>query len=385
MRVGIAVPSLGFAGGLERYAFAMAQSLAVRGHVVTLIAGPGRGRDAAKFAEGFDAVVHADAARDASSLDVVYAQKVAGPHDLDRFGSVPVVIAAHDHDLTCPRRHRYLPISGRSCERSAGLGCVARGCCVVRRPAGLDLVDPFRFARDTLALGRRAPIVACSEFVARGLRRAGIDPESVHVIHPVLPASDRPLRPRPRARSLLVTGQLIHGKGFDVAIDALRFLPGDATLTIAGDGPSGDALRARADRVAPGRVRFLGYVDPDRVDDLYDAASVVLVPSRWPEPFGMVGLEAMRRARPVVGVAHGGIPEWLLEGAGKLAAPLDPRALAVAALELLDDPSAGERAAVVAAARFSHDAAVSKLEQVLQEAARPSRSGRSRLQQASPA
>ncbi len=385
MRIGIAVPSSGFAGGLERYAFEMARSLSRRGHVVTLMAGPGRGRDAVKFARGFDSVVHADTPFDVSSLDVVYAQKVASPRDLDRFGSTSVVIAAHDHDLTCPRRHRYLPLSGQSCERSAGLGCVARGCCVVRRPGGLGLVDPFRLACDTLALGRRAPIVACSEFVARGLRSTGIDPEWVHVVHPVLPASDRPLRPRPRARSLLATGQLIQGKGFDVAIDALRFLPSDATLTIAGDGPSAAALRTRANHVAPGRVRFLGYVDPDQVDDVYDEASVVLVPSRWPEPFGMVGLEAMRRARPVVGAAHGGIPEWLLDGAGKLAAPLDPRAFADAALALLNDPSAGERAAVVAAARFSHDDAVSKLERVLQETARSSPSRRSRHQQASSA
>jgi glycosyltransferase involved in cell wall biosynthesis len=373
---------LGFAGGLERYAFAMAQSLSRRGHFATLIAGPGRGRDAVEFAQGFDAVIDADAALDPSSLDVVYAQKVTDPRDLDRFGSTPVVIAAHDHDLTCPRRHRYLPLSGESCERSAGLGCIPRGCCVVRRPTGLGLIDPLRVARNTLELGRRTPIVACSEFVAQGLRSAGIDPESVHVVHPVLPASDRPLRPRPRARSLLATGQLIHGKGFDVAIDALSFLPSDATLTIAGDGPSAAALRTRADRIAPGRVRFLGYVAPDRMDEVYDEASVVVVPSRWPEPFGMVGLEAMRRARPVVGAAHGGIPEWLLDGAGKLAAPLDPRAFATAALELLNDASAGERSAVLAATRFCHETAVSKLERLLLAAARNS-TGRARLQRAS--
>lgn len=382
MRIGIAVPSLGFAGGLERYAFAMAQALSRRGHVVTLLAGPGRGRDVVSFAQGFDAVVDADAVQAADSLDVVYAQKVTSPRELERFGATPVVIAAHDHDLTCPRRHRYLPLSGQSCERSAGLGCVTRGCCVVRRPSGLGLVDPVRFARNTLELGRRAPIVACSEFVARGLIGAGLGPESVHVVHPVLPASDRPLCPRPRARSLLATGQLIHGKGFDIAIDSLSMLPSDVTLTIAGDGPLAAALRTRADRVAPGRVRFLGYVAPERIDDVYDEASVVVVPSRWPEPFGMVGLEAMRRARPVVGAAHGGIPEWLHEGAGKLAAPLDPHAFARAALELLEDPSAGERAAVVAATRFSHETAVSKLEQVLQQAAQRS-SCSSHLQQAS--
>jgi glycosyltransferase involved in cell wall biosynthesis len=47
---------------------------------------------------------------------------------------------------------------------------------------------------------------------------------------------------------------------------------------------------------------------------IYDSGRIVVVPSLWPEPFGMVGIEAMRRARPVVGARHGGIPEWLTHG-----------------------------------------------------------------------
>jgi glycosyltransferase involved in cell wall biosynthesis len=59
----------------------------------------------------------------------------------------------------------------------------------------------------------------------------------------------------------------------------------------------------------------------------------------WPEPFGLAGLEALVRGRPVVASATGGIPEWLRHGrSGLLVAPGDHRALARALSSLLDDP-----------------------------------------------
>ena len=62
------------------------------------------------------------------------------------------------------------------------------------------------------------------------------------------------------------------------------------------------------------RVTWAGWVSPEKLDEYYREARVVAVPSRWPEPFGMVGLEAMQRAKPVVGFAVGGIPDWLNDG-----------------------------------------------------------------------
>ena len=51
---------------------------------------------------------------------------------------------------------------------------------------------------------------------------------------------------------------------------------------------------------------------------------VVVMPSLWPEPFGLVGLEANRRGVPVVAFATGGIPEWLHDGVNGCLAPGDP-------------------------------------------------------------
>lgn len=53
---------------------------------------------------------------------------------------------------------------------------------------------------------------------------------------------------------------------------------------------------------------------PADLGALYRAATVVAVPSRWPEPCGMVGLQAMHHARPVVDFDVGGIRDWLDDG-----------------------------------------------------------------------
>lgn len=378
MKIGLALPALGFRGGLERYTFEIGRSLAAQGHEVVLFHGPEEGRDAQAFGAPFSAVVPLTRAR-TRPVDVVYVQKATNVEELEVFSDMPVVLAAHDHDHTCARAHRYLPVSHAPCHRGPGLHCAMFGCAVVRQsgPIPVRLVDPLALRRRARQLAERAPIVACSDYVAARLRDAGVPAARVVTVHRVLPWTPEPIVPRPAARRVLVTGQLIRGKGFDIAIHALAYLPRDVVLEIVGHGAQERELKALAAEVAPGRVRFSGYVSPEQMNDVYDRASVVLVPSRWPEPFGMVGLEAMRRGRPVVGARHGGIPEWLCRGAGHLVTPLDPRELAVAALDLLEDSAAGERARE-AAAHFSHGATIDALLRVLSHRANwgaPSRPG----------
>ena len=53
-------------------------------------------------------------------------------------------------------------------------------------------------------------------------------------------------------------------------------------------------------------------------------ADLLVVPSLWPEPFGLVGLEAARHRLPVAAFAVGGIPDWLRPGVNGYLAPGDP-------------------------------------------------------------
>jgi glycosyltransferase involved in cell wall biosynthesis len=84
------------------------------------------------------------------------------------------------------------------------------------------------------------------------------------------------------------------------------------------------------------QVRLVGYY-PDLIE-LLAAADIVTMPS-WEEPFGLVALEGMAMAKPVVSTRAGGVPEFMRdEKTGYLIPPREPAALAEALLKLLKDP-----------------------------------------------
>ncbi len=371
MRIGIVTDGSGFAGGLERYSWMVGLGLKERGHFLRHLYRSKGGRDSEQFAQAFSDTSRLDVASAISDLDVIFVQRADTIESLLPFGAKPLVIASHDHSHTCIKTHRYLPLSDHPCHRPPGMGCVVRGCMLnrVRDSDGrsrLEIRDPFSRRTELRKLARRAVLVACSGYVANQLRAAGVPPGRVRVVHPIPQEKPVPLRPRPEENRMVVVAQLVRGKGVDFAIDALRFLPSDVTLTVVGEGPSRGGLEKQANEIAEGRVQFTGYVSPDGVTEYYDRARVVLVPSRWPEPFGMVGIEAMRRARPIVAANHGGIPEWApASGGGRLFEPGSSSQLAQAASELLRSDESGQKALEFTGQRHKHAHMLDQLEALL--------------------
>jgi glycosyltransferase involved in cell wall biosynthesis len=104
------------------------------------------------------------------------------------------------------------------------------------------------------------------------------------------------------------------------------------------------------------------------------AATVVAMPSLWPEPFGRVGLEAMAHGRAVVAFDVGGIREWLIDGeTGFLVPPRDVDAMADRLTRLLDDPglaaSLGARGRARVEREFSAAEHVRRLLRLYEDAA----------------
>jgi spore coat protein SA len=88
----------------------------------------------------------------------------------------------------------------------------------------------------------------------------------------------------------------------------------------------------------PAQVRFAGYIDHDRDLPLYfQKATVFVRPSLFQEPFGLVNVEAMACATPVVGANRGGIPQ-VLGDAGKLVNPENVDHMAATIADLLAQP-----------------------------------------------
>jgi glycosyltransferase involved in cell wall biosynthesis len=143
---------------------------------------------------------------------------------------------------------------------------------------------------------------------------------------------------------IICVGRMIPMKGHIVLLRALaaarRRVP-EIELKVAGQGPLEPTVRALSKELAlEDRVRFVGHVAP--IQRALEDASVVVVPSLG-EGFGMVALEAMERARPVIASAIGGLADIVRDGeTGLLVPPGEAEALAHAIVELASHP---ERAA----------------------------------------
>lgn len=170
---------------------------------------------------------------------------------------------------------------------------------------------------------------------------------------------------------LLFVGRLIGHKGADLALESLagvreRF-PG-ARLTVVGDGPERGALEHRAAALGiADSVRFEGWARPASVPALMREATLVVMPSRWREPFGLVAVEAALRGRPVLGTAGGGLTEAIEDGvSGRLVARNDGAALTETAIAMLSDRAAlaamGARARERAIRLFGIEASASALD-----------------------
>jgi glycosyltransferase involved in cell wall biosynthesis len=226
-------------------------------------------------------------------------------------------------------------------------------------------------------VARRARLfVAGSRYSAAELARNGFATDRIEVIAPVPAAIGRSacLEPGEPGRMLFV-GQVIRGKGLDLLLSAAARLKGDWRLDVVGEGRQLDECRdlARQLRIQD-RVCFAGWVPHGDLGEWYRRASFTVVPSRWPEPFGMIGLESMSVGRPVIAFDSGGVRDWLAhEVSGLLVPGADVTALAHATQQAISTPGMVRRLGIGAARhcrrRFGHRAYLDQMQSALVRAA----------------
>ena len=169
---------------------------------------------------------------------------------------------------------------------------------------------------------------------------------------------------------IIYAGQIIRGKGVDVLLESLAQVRVPFTCFIFGDGAQREFCERLSHKLGlANRVFFKGFVSPDEIAKFYREGSVAVVSSVWPEPFGAVGLEAMRFGLPVVAFDAGGISEWLINGHNGFLAPwMDRTAFAARVEELLGDKALarqmGERGRQLVAERYEFSDYVTGLEEL---------------------
>ncbi len=293
--------------------------------------------------------------------------------------SYPVVGTFHDVVPFCYAGHRRFRSGAELCTRRLGLGCVASGC---HRPHGtlaaVALARQMLVRAQLLAEWRQLDrVVVPSRFLRDLALTHGFEPARVSWIPHFTDAPIREATPDPEPPVVLFVGSLTAHKGVDLLLEALaRLTDRPWRAVVVGDGPLRDVCRDLAARLGiAARVHFEGRLADAALERAFAACSLVAFPSRVAEGFGLVGIEALARGKPVVGFAAGGAGEWLHDGTSGLAAPeLSSASLAEALGTLLADRDlrarlgAGGRRLV--AARFSEEGCIASLLEVYGDALR---------------
>ncbi len=376
----------GYYGGVEQVVEDYARELARRGHNCFL-AYQEDGRDPEQYSQSFtdtfvctqlgsqEADVPFSQITENVSPDVIFVHKVGRlPPDFENDTQYRKVLMVHDHDLWCPKGTGYYTFNRQTCKVAAGLPCYLDGAFLERSKGGLFPVKFQSIWSKTREMRRNHhfdTILVLSNFLKQKLILNGFPSERIRISHPVVKQLETKLSPLPEAPKILFVGSLIRGKGVDLLIRAVAQLNCPFQLDIVGEGKEESNLRALAAELGvTDKVNFAGWVPHDGLSRHYHAARVVAVPSCWPEPFGLIGQEAMGFARPVVAFDVGGIPDWCSDGKTGFTVPeQDVVAFAKALEKLLTDYDLAQKFGIQgkhqADTSFSFDANMDNVESLL--------------------
>jgi len=382
---------IGALGGAEANVLVTAEALQRRGHFVALAHGAGTNRGEPEWRNAFPARFPIDQSTGGATVkralaqfqpDVVFLHKFSDPAVLRTLLAAgrPVVRMVHDHDLYCMRGYKYNYFTRHICTRAASPFCVFPcGGSVARGASG---GFPLRWVsygakRREIDLNKHFHrLIVASDYMREELLRNGFPADRIEIHPPVPRAAPTSEPPSFGARNLIVyAGQIIRGKGVDVLLESLARVTEPFECVILGDG----SQRAECEKLSArlglqDRVTFGGFVPQASLAAYYGDASLAVMSSLWPEPFGATGLEAMRCGLPVVAFDAGGIREWLLDGVNGFLVPWLDRANFAAQVDRLlrDKPLArrlGESGRAIANTRFNFGAYIDGLEHLFTRAA----------------
>jgi len=229
-------------------------------------------------------------------------------------------------------------------------------------------------------------IIACSDFLRRiPIERYGVPASKVQLVYNAYhgPTAEGVLETRDEARTklglarerryVLTICRLMVWKGVDGILRALKALPEDVELLVAGDGDMFEAWKQLARELGlERRAHFLGNVPYERIPLLIRAADVFVLNSEY-EGLSHTLLEVSALGTPIVATGVCGNPEVVEDGVnGLLVPPKDDGALKDAIARVLTDPSLATgfaRNGLARMGRFSRADTFARVEAALRELA----------------
>jgi len=277
---------------------------------------------------------------------------------LKNMSGARLVVTLHDYSLLCAKKR--LMFEGRPCSGprlSKCLACASQHYGLVKGPATV-VATGLSGQWERAAVDLFLPIsqaVAEKNQLDHGKSPYEVIPNFAPAASPAAPAELAPyVAQLPVGEFLLFVGDLSLDKGLGVLLQAYAALTQPPPLVLIG--------RRVADTpaVLPANVQHLGAWPHAAILDAWRRCRLGLIPSVWPEPFGLVALEAMSAGRPVIASNTGGLSDIVTDGeSGLLVPPGDVGALRNAIQRLLQDAVLSQRLGCAAKQRAAeYDAAV---------------------------
>jgi glycosyltransferase involved in cell wall biosynthesis len=369
-------------GGVENYLSRLIPALGLAGHEVAMMFEYDELIERPRLANSGPAwcvskVGIEDALRELRAWrpDIVYTQGISDER-LEQMilETLPAVHFAHDYSALCISGRKAFGFPRvRACTRPFGWQCLLHY--FPHRCGGLNPITMWQQYRGSmdrrklLQLYRR--ILVASEAMRQQYLRNGFQPELVEtLLYPVPTLEEESLDCESGSESarresgnvasetarayplsyLLFAGRMVEAKGGATLLAALphaaAMLHRPLRLTLAGDGPARleweRQARILCERDPLIRVIFTGWQEGEDLNKLFETSDLLVVPSLWPEPFGLIGPEAGMSGLPAAAFDIGGISQWLRDGINGFLAPATPptaRGLADAIAKCLSDPS----------------------------------------------
>lgn len=395
MRILFANDGVADAGGVQTYLEAVMRGLAARGHELAFL--HCEPETSKTISPDLSAIPHfsVEAAGLENAVTAVkrWSPDICFSHNMSRLDverrlldELAVVKFMHGYFGTCigGQKSLFFP-QPEPCQRSFGKACLT-----LYLPRRCGQLSPFKMlegyewaTRQNAYFRDYEAIIVASEHMKREYARNGADESKlfVNVLFGVHAHSEEDALPGPEAGGprVLFLGRMTKLKGGELLIravaEASRRLKSEVCLTMAGDGPQRAAWEELARRLRVKAV-FTGWVSGEERARLLKESSLLAVPSVWPEPFGLVGLEAAAFGLPAIAFDVGGISEWLRDGvSGYLVRGRAPgwRALAEGLTEMLSRPerlASMRRGAHEVAIELSLGKHLDRLEEIFQSVRR---------------
>jgi len=290
---------------------------------------------------------------------------------LERKFAIPLILTLHSYGFICPKKN--LMRGNTICKEPFTEGCVACGSQSYGFIKSFFAYRGVKSTRDKLALVNK--FIAVSSFVKEVYsKHLDIDDKRIIVIPNFYDSGQKDIDDVDLVESanlpedfILFVGALTPFKGVDTLIKAYDKMGDKTKLVLIGTQHPGYNYTKRRG------VTVIENASRRTVLRAYSKCRLVVIPSIWPEPFGLVALEAMSYSKPIVASRVGGLQEVVVDGVtGILVPPSNPRKLAEAITKILQDTDMCQKMGGLGYKRlitlFSVDQVVSKVENIYESA-----------------